>query len=180
VFLHQASCLVEFALEEFSADDTNLLLFSARSGEELAAPYFEFHDNVIPASNSIMARNLFYLANYYEKPEGGQRSSEMLRDMRRLLNKYSSSYTNWGMLLLHHVFPYHTLVITGPGAQSQLKHALHKYLPNVLIASSGKANAVLPVYENRFKPGQTLYYVCTMGACKLPVATFDEALNQLS
>lgn len=179
-FLLEAFRLAEYALTAFHAEDTSMLSFSQKDVAKLAAPYFEFHDNVIPSSNSVMARNLFYLAHYFEKPEFGQRSSEMLRDMQRLLNKYSSSYSNWGILLLQHVYPFHTMVIAGPEAGRQLTPALRKYLPNMILAASEKEKSSLPVFENRLNPSQTLYYVCMLGACKMPAKTLEEALSQLS
>ena len=178
-YLMEAARFTEYVLAAFRADDTSLLLFSAPGDDQLAAPYYEFHDNVIPSSNSIMAKNLFYLAHYFEKPEWGQRSSEMLRDMQRLLNKYSSSYSNWGMLLMHHTFPFHTLVVCGDKAHDEMGKISEKYLPNSLVAVSANANSEIPVFEGRFKAGQTWHYVCQMGHCKLPVKTADEALSQL-
>ncbi|MEE4177433.1 MAG: thioredoxin domain-containing protein [Bacteroides sp.] len=179
-FLSEALRLAEYAITSFHADGTSLLTFSQMEGDKLAVPYFEFHDNVIPSSNSVMARNLFYLAHYFEKPDLGQRSSEMLRDMQRLLNKYSSSYSNWGILLLHHVYPFHTMVIAGPEAGKQLTPALSGYLPNLIVAASEKEKSALPVFKNRHNPSKTMFYVCMLGACKLPVGTFEEALSQLS
>jgi len=179
-YLRKAALLVEYSLAEFSAEATSLLSFSSRAGEKLATSFFEFHDNVIPASNSVMARNLFYLANYFEKPEWGQQSSDMLRDMKRLLNKYSSSYTNWGILLLHHVFPFYTMVICGPEAIEHLKEANQRFLPNTLLAPSKGENSELPVFENRYDAPNTWHYVCSMGACQLPVKTLEEALRQIN
>ncbi|MDX9940613.1 MAG: thioredoxin domain-containing protein [Bacteroidales bacterium] len=178
-YLTEAARITEYALSAFQAEDTSLLAFSARGADKLAAPYFEFHDNVIPSSNSVMARNLFYLAHYFERPDWGQRSSEMLRDMQRLLNKYSSSYSNWGMLLLHHTFPFHSLVVCGEQAKKEMDKVLEKYLPNALLAFSDNTNTKIPVFGDRFKAARTWYYVCLMGACKLPVETLEEALAQL-
>jgi uncharacterized protein len=179
-YLMKAALLVDYSLAEFSAEATSLLSFSSRTGEKLATSFFEFHDNVIPASNSVMARSLFYLANYLEKPAWGQQSSYMLRDMKRLLNKYSSSYTNWGILLLHHVFPFYTMVICGPEAKEQLKGANQRFLPNTLLAASKKEITGLPVFEKRCDAANTWYYVCSMGACQLPVKTLEEALRQIN
>lgn len=179
-YLKEAERYTEYVLAAFRAEETSLLPFSPAGEDPLAAPYFEFHDNVIPSSNSVMARNLFHLAHYFERPDWGRRSSEMLRDLQRLLNKYSSSYSNWGMLLLHHVYPFHTLVACGEQAKGELKAALKQYLPNAVFAFSENKDTRIPVFEDRFKSGQTWYYVCQMGSCKLPVKTLEEAVRQLA
>ncbi len=180
-YLKAARKLAEYVLKHFSTPGTHLFAFSATDAEQLAAPHYELHDNVIPASNSVMARVLFYLAHYFEEARWGDRSSKMLGDMRERLDKYSSSFTNWGILLMHHTGPFHTVVITGPEAASRAAELNAMYLPDVLIAwaDTEKNARGLPVFSKRFVPGKTMIYVCSMGHCKLPVETVEEALAQL-
>ncbi|TVR40207.1 MAG: thioredoxin domain-containing protein [Bacteroidia bacterium] len=180
-YANAAKKLTEYVMRHFREDGTNLFYFSSQRSEKLAAPHYEFYDNVIPSSNSVMARVLFYLAHYYENPEWGQQSSKMLNDMKERLDKYSSSFSNWGILLMHHTQPFHTIVITGPQAFSAAKEMGRHYLPNVLIAAAKNESqaAGLPVFENRFVKEKTLIYPCLMGRCKLPVETVEDVLKQL-
>lgn len=180
-YLFAAKKAAEYVMTHFRAENTNLFAFSSSQSEKLAAPHYEFYDNVIPSSNSVMAKVLFYLAHYFEDPEWGQHSSKMLNDMKERLDKYSSSFSNWGILLMHHTQPFHTVVITGPEALSAAEEMSRHYLPNVLIAAAQDESqaAGIPVFENRFVEGKTLIYACLMGQCKLPVATVEEVLEQL-
>ncbi|WP_010228053.1 hypothetical protein [Gillisia marina] len=52
-----------------------------------------------------------------------------------------------------------------------------QYLPNVLIAGSEVESENSPLFQHRFKEGQDLIYVCTNGACQLPVTTIKAALE---
>ena len=180
-YLLAARTLTAYVMEHFSAEGTQLFAFSSSAAEQLAAPHYEWHDNVIPAANSVMARLLFYLAHYFEDPHWGKRSSGMLGDMKERLQKYSGSFTNWGMLLLHHVYPFYTVVITGPGARERAGELNARHLPNALLAYSdgGEGHTELPLFAGRFKEGKTMIHVCTMGHCKAPVETVEEALEQM-
>jgi len=179
-YLEAARRLTVYVLEHFAIEGTRLMSFSSGQSEQLAAPFYEFFDNVIPSSNSVMARVLFYLANYYEQPEWGQRSSGMLHDMMDLLRSHGHSMTNWGILLLHHTAPFHTIVITGEEAPDKSEKLLQHFLPDALLAArSTEVPELPPVFAERFVPGNTLIYICGMGYCKAPVGDVQTALEQM-
>jgi len=180
-YLKQAKMMTGYAISHFSSEKSMLFAYASDESEQLAAPHYELFDNVIPASNSIMARVLFYLAHFFELPEWGQRSTQMLRDMQDKLDKYSSSFTNWGILLMHHTRPFHTVVITGPDAREKARAFHQRFLPDALIAAAESEHGAsgLPLFESRFVDGKTMIYVCTMGSCKAPVEDPEEALRQM-
>ncbi len=67
--------------------------------------------------------------------------------------------------------------ITGPDAL-RLRWAFGPHhLPNALFLG-GTTSGTLPLLKGRFLPSSTIF-VCVDQACQLPVATLDEALNQL-
>ena len=53
-----------------------------------------------------------------------------------------------------------------------------EYLPNSIMVGS-KEDGNLELLKNRSVPGRTLTYICQEGACKLPVSTAKDALQQL-
>ncbi len=180
-YLLKAQKLADYVMKHFSSEQSNMFSFSSDHSEKLAAPHFELFDNVIPASNSVMARVLFYLANCFENPEWGQRSSNMLRDMQDKLVKYSSSFSNWGTLLMHHTRPFHTVVIAGPDALSRAAELNARYLPDAIVVAAEKEDeaAEIPVFINRFTSDKTLIHNCEMGRCKMPVEKVEEVLKQI-
>ena len=185
-YLMAARKLSEYVLKHFQLPDTRLFAFSSGEAGQLASPHFEFHDNVMPASNSVMAKVLFYLAHYYEVPQWGERSSHMLTDLKERLDKYSSSFSNWGTLLLHHVYPFYTVVLTGEKSMDHLRELNRYYLPQAIMAAGttreplpDDESDLLPVFRDRFTKGRSLIHVCAMGHCKRPVETAKEALVML-
>ncbi|MGM0572151.1 MAG: thioredoxin domain-containing protein [Bacteroidota bacterium] len=179
-YLEMAKTLTAYVMNNFSEDGTNLFSFSSGRSEQLAAPYYEYYDNVIPSSNSEMAKVLFYLANYFEKPEWEKRSQEMAADIKEKMIRYSSGFTNWGALLLHFTHPFHTLVVTGSDAPGKMMLLHRHFLPGTLIAAKteGGENDP-PVFEKRFENDKTLIHVCAQGYCKRPVSSVTEAVEQL-
>ena len=61
--------LSEYVIKNFSNDQSALFYFTSKKDEELITRTIEFRDNVIPSSNSIMAKNLFKLYHYFDKQE---------------------------------------------------------------------------------------------------------------
>ena len=179
-YLLRARDLTDYVLENFTAGENDMFPFSSDKGEKLKAPFYELPDNVIPSSNSVMAHNLYRLAAYFEKPGWEKRSLQMLAAIAPQLKKYPINYTNWSRLFLHRAYGFHTLVITGEGAHEDALKAGRMYLPEIALAASESENDAIPLFEGRHKAGETWFYLCTMGRCKLPVRDLKTALGQLS
>ena len=178
-YLHKAGLLTEYVISNFTSSETSMFLFSSNQGEKLQAPFYETYDGVIPSSNSVMALNLFHLSQYFENGGWAERSSQMLGDIRSKLSDQSISYMNWGRLLLLHIYPLYTLAVCGAEPEEMLKEINGMYLPNVLLAGSSSETVDIPVLRNRFKEGETWYYVCSRGSCKMPVNEIKLALEQM-
>ena len=65
-FLNKAKDLTAYTLQNFSDPAHDLLYFSSAKVAPLITRSKEVQDNVIPASNSQMAINLYYLGHYFE------------------------------------------------------------------------------------------------------------------
>ncbi len=177
--LETARELTEYALENFSVPESPLLFFTSRRDKALVARKKEITDNVIPASNSSMARNLFLLSEFFGDSGYRDRARAMLDQVRREMRSYGASYSNWALLAMDFAYPFHEAVLTGPDEQDRRTELARRYLPHVLLAG-GEASAHLPLLEGRAGKASALIHVCRQGACNLPVATVGEALEQLA
>jgi uncharacterized protein YyaL (SSP411 family) len=102
----------------------------------------------------------------------------MLRIVRHQLPDHGSSFSNWGMLLLKQLFPFHEVAITGPGAVSASRDMQRHYLPHaVFAAAEGQSSAAL--LSERIDPTQLRFFICENKVCNLPVNQMDAALKQL-
>ena len=58
--------LTEHTYENFYNQKNSMFYFTSKKDEKLVARNFEYRDNVIASSNSIMAKNLFVLSHHLD------------------------------------------------------------------------------------------------------------------
>ncbi len=175
-YLQQAHQWMKYAMQNFYDEASGLFFYTASNAETLIARKFELQDNVIPASNSAMAKNLLLLSRYYALPEYETISRQMLLHLIKEVEQQTPWYSNWAKLYLQMNFTFNEVCICGPKANEYRKEISKSYLPNILLAGSEKASK-LPLIQNRNKENETLIYVCTKNACLNPVKTVDKALT---
>lgn len=174
-WLKEASALTSYAIEHFYDYQSGMFFFTSNEDPALIARKMEINDNVIPASNSTMALNLFTLSHHYSRADYSNMSLQMLNNINEDINKYPSGYSNWLNLLLYNTYPFYELVISGKESQ-QIALAIHsEYLPNKLMAGAIKESK-LPLLNNRYSKEQTRIFVCENKMCKMP--TNDVATAQ--
>ncbi len=169
--------LTEYCMLHFHDPKTGLFYFTSNNDAALITRSYELSDNVIPASNSVMAQNLFKLSKYFDKPAFLKVSEEMLHAVIPNLKEYPQGYSNWVNLQLNFTHNFYEVVIMGPNSKELLKEINSYYLPNILIAGSDKEDESSPLFKHRFKKGENLIYVCSNGTCQLPVKTINAALQ---
>jgi len=135
-------------------------------------------DNVIPASNSSMAKALFLLGEFYYNEDYTKKSRQMLKNIEAQIPQYISGYSNWGILMLNNVKPFYELAISGKKAHEKRREFNQNYIPNKLLVGSIKESN-LPLLEMKEVNGSTMIYVCYNKACQLPVEEVSEALKQI-
>ncbi|GGX13875.1 thioredoxin domain-containing protein [Aquimarina muelleri] len=170
--------LTEYTLAHFFNTDKNIFYFTSDQDPELITRTIEYNDNVIPASNSIMAKNLFLLSHYFDKSNYREISKKMLHNIQPQINSYASGYSNWLDLMLNFSFDYYELAITGEDAKIKLKEINETYIPNKLVAGD-TTESESALLKSRFVEGKTLIYLCVNNACKYPVENTDEIIQLL-
>ena len=177
-WLTAAKQLTDYAFDHFFDENLSMFYFTSNQDADLITRKMEIEDNVIPASNSIMANNLFKLSHYFSNSYYLKVSEQMLHNVKAKTRQYGSGYSNWLLLGSNFVGEYYEIAISGKDALSQLKEINQHYIPNKLIAGSTKKSSI-PLMENRFNENETLIYVCVNGACQLPENNTEKALSQL-
>jgi len=172
-WLFEGRDLLYTVLDDFERSESGLFYFTSSQHGVWVARQLETSDNVQPASNSMMARNLNTLGMYLEKPEWIQQSDKMLRTVRDELMNYGAGYSNWAMLALERVSDFKTLVICGDGALIAARKLQQTQRPNLLIAASENEN-LLPLFEGRTQVDRLTYYVCRGSHCEAPVYELED------
>ena len=175
VWVYRAEELRKVVNSEFR-DEQSTMFFFTSSDSPLVVRKMELNDNVIPSSNSVMARNLFRLSQFLHKNELKEDASQMLANVYEGMEQYGSGYSNWGNCLMELTNECYQVVIMEDKHQRVSDQLLKHYLPQVVFAISDSEENELPVFE--YKSGQKLpqISVCYEGTCLLPTSDPEEAL----
>ncbi|MFC7357980.1 thioredoxin domain-containing protein [Jejudonia soesokkakensis] len=175
-WLDTAKNLTEYSFEHFFDEEKGMFYFTSKEDAALMTRTFEYRDNVIPASNSMMAKNLFKLSHYFDSPRFGETAQQMLKNVEKEMQQYPTGFSNWLDLLANYQSKFYEVVVVGPEASEKINEINKTYIPNKLVAgSTTKDDAYL--LEGRYIEGQTLIYVCVNNTCKLPVKEVSAALK---
>ncbi|HCF03830.1 thioredoxin domain-containing protein [Flavobacterium sp.] len=177
-WLHDAKQLTDYTLEHFYDAEQAFFRFTSDKDDALISVHFETEDNVIQASNSVMAKNLNQLGIYFNNSYYEKVSQQMLAVLLPMID-YPSAYSNWLDLSLSLSEQNRELAICGPNAKEMNTIITGLYMPNVIVAGTEKSSP-LPFLKDRFTPGKNLFYVCQNKTCQLPVEDFQEMITQLS
>ena len=177
-WIHRAKKLTEKCLDTFFDEKSGMFFFSSNS-ESLISKTMEVRDNVIPASNSVMAKNLFWLGTFFNESNYLKTSRQMLKNILPEIEHYPPGCSNWLDLMMHFTHPFYEVVVVGENALSLQAKINKSYLPNVLFAGS-LTESSSPLTVHRFVKNKTKVYVCEKGNCKLPVENTSEVLKLLT
>jgi uncharacterized protein len=179
-WLSKATHWCNYVQEHFYDTYEGYFHFASNTAESLIARKKEIFDNVIPSSNSVMARNLFTLGVILDREDWKQQASDMVSKLSELIASEPGYMCHWGVLLSEMINTPAEIVISGENA-NELRKELHThYLPFSVTVGSNKKSE-LPLLEGREpKNNQTLIYVCQHKTCQLPVSSVADALKQLN
>jgi len=164
-------------LEHFYDEKSGFFAFTSNLDEALISSHFETEDNVIPASNSAMGKNLFQLGIYFENSYYEKVSQRMLQNIIPNI-EYPSAYSNWMDLALNYSEQNKELAICGHSALEYCSKINALYLPNVVLAVTKKVSN-LPFLKNRFNENETLFYLCQNKTCSAPISDFQKIISDL-
>ena len=171
--------LMEITLNDFTQTDSGLFYFTSENQTEWVARQLETSDNVIPASNSAMAKNLFYLGIYFGDYEWMNKAKKMLTTVKSEFTEYGAGYSNWGMLALHLIYPMKQIIISGSGSKHEMQKLRATYRPNTLEAAA-EVDSDLALLAGRTGNTELTYYLCREMVCEIPVKSLEELEKKLN
>jgi uncharacterized protein YyaL (SSP411 family) len=166
-YLEFAKILTEKVANEFQHPKSKMCYFTA-ADSDLISRNMDLHDNVLPASNSVMAHAFLTMGTYYQNEEWLNSAAQMLQNLYDGMETYGSGYSNWGLLLLRQLNP------------EKQWHVLNESTPMEVFKASAQSNCLLSYHHSL--PLSQIYTpevisVCEYGVCHQPVQTIQEALE---
>ena len=177
-WLIHAQELTSYCIKNFKDADSGMFFFSSKKDDFIIRRTIEIADNVIPASNSILAKNLFRLSKFFPQENYDDIALQMLKNVQENFEKNASNYANWMQLALMMNKAFYEVAIVGKTYHKKAVKLQKEYLPNIVIAAAEKTSTI-EILQNRFVENSTLFYVCQHGTCKLPVTEIEEVLPLL-
>lgn len=175
-WLTMAGELCEYVSAHFFNDDNQLYYYTSVNDDPLLVRKSEISDNVIPASNSVMAINLYRLSKYFLNKEAYHTSFQMLKNLSGRIDEHGKYYANWQRLKLFFIHQNYELVIAGKDKMKAHKELIKSYNPFVFMAS---ASDEIPISKN--KNGENLcFHLCQNNSCHLPFKTLEEVYDRIN
>ena len=181
LWLDEATALMAYCLENFFDPEDEFFYFTDKNSESLIARKKEIFDNVVPASNSIMAHNLYLLGLLHDHSEYIVLSDLMLSKLKKNLLSDSQWAMNWATLATLKAKPTAEIVIVGPECEVFRAELESRYYPNkIMVGAAANHNSKLPLLQDRNAiNGQTTIYVCVNKTCQLPVFSTNDVWAML-
>ena len=177
-YLQFARQLTEYTTQHFVDPENQMFHYTSNQDADLVARKKELADNVIPGSNSMMARNLYAIGLYFDNKEYKAQAKQMLNNMLPQIEATKSTdyYSNWLQLHGDLINPTYEVAIVGPDAVAKAKELNTSYLSNAIILG-GTDEGTLALLKDKLQEGETMIYVCQNKVCKFPVTEVSKALE---
>lgn len=177
LWLELSTSILDYVHLHFFNTETKMYNYTSDLDPALVARKSELSDNVIPGSNSSMARDLFLIGTYTYNREYILRAEQMMKNMAAPIIQSGTPnfYSNWCQLYLDFVHAPYEIAIIGPDAAQLRKEMSSHYLGNSLLLG-GTSEGNLTLLKDKLQEDRTMIYVCQNKTCKFPVDNVPAAL----
>lgn len=176
-WLQNSKQLTDYCFDHFYEPASGFFTFTSDIDTALITKHYELEDNVIVASNSAMANNLYKLGIYFENSYYEAVAQKMLNHILPNID-YPSAFSNWLHAFLNFSDSNKELAVCGENALENILLLQKEYLPNVVLAGTHKPSE-LPFLKARFEKGKDLFYLCQNKTCEQPLEDIISILNAI-
>ena len=175
--MQNAKELTDYCFEHFY-DESGFFRFTSDQDSQLIAPHYEVDDNVIPASNSVMAKNLMALGKYFANDHYLEVCKKMTLSIIANVD-FPSAYSNWLQVFLNYDSNFKEVVLAGDNSKIEAEKINSSYLPNILLAFA-ESDSDVPLLAGKFQPSKNLFYICQNKTCSAPASDFSRLISNLA
>jgi len=175
-WLKTAKLMTDSAIQNFYDETDGLFFFNSATDAPLITRQKEVQDNVIPASNSVIAHVLFNLGIYFEEENYIELSKKMCSYFYDEIEHYGSAYANWALLLLKFNRPVLQLAIPEKAYCNTVLQIMKNNSVN-LFPYSIKKDSLLAFVKD--KKDKEYFYLCVDKVFGLPLNNQNELITAL-
>ncbi len=177
-WLTKANLWCTYVVDHFWDETEGYFYFTGSAAEKLIARKKEIFDNVIPSSNSVMARNLFHLGTLLDRTDWKEKAVQMTSSLKSIITSEPAYNSHWAMLALEISNPFAEIALVGAKAL-EFRNELAKHDIPLSVFMGTRDSSNLPLLKDKPASSITTLYVCFNNTCKKPVSTIEEALANL-
>jgi uncharacterized protein len=174
-WLYKAKGINEYVMAHFYDQQSGMFFYTHDQHSNLIARKMEIADNVIPSSNSEMAKNLFILGHFFNQNTYIEAARQMLANVLENMALNPAYYSNWAQLATLFIQSPYEIAMVGNDCLLHRKELDKEFLPNVLFM--GGINPTLPLLDEKYPATETKIYVCQDKICILPVTEVAEVFK---
>lgn len=178
-WLELSTVMTNYVFKHFYDEEHGVFYYNSINDKALVTRPVEIQDNVIPASNSVMANNLFAMSKLTSNATCETIVRQQCLRITKDAMKYPGGYSNWLRILLFETTSFYEVVVVGEDSQKIVLELKSKYRPNAMIIGTNSPDD-MELFVGRWKKDDTLIYVCQNKICQLPVKTVSEALSLMA
>lgn len=177
-WLERCRTLLRVTDEQFYDESGAMYWFTSSAAEALIARKHDIQDNVIPSSNAVMAHNLLRWSRITGEIAYETRALQMTQSMLPEVRRATPWYSRWAAVHFEARQAGGEVAVLGPEAAHYRDALLAGFHPFAIVAASERPTS-LPILQNRFAEGKTLFYVCRQKTCSLPLSDMKDAVRLL-
>ena len=177
-YLQKANAFTQYVEKHFYDKTSGMYFYTDDQHSNLIARKMEVSDNVIPSSNSEMAKNLLLLGLYFENNKYENQSTQLVKNVIEDIKKNPAYYSNWAQVMALQIKSPYEIAIMGSDWQQKLSEFHKNYLPNAIYLG-GDNEGTFSLLQNKLVAGKTIIYVCENKTCQMPVEEVTAALKQI-
>ena len=177
-YLNDAQLMTDYVLAHFDDKENGYFYYTSDEDAPLFTRKKEMSDNVISASNSVMARNLYKLGELMYNEKYVNLSKKMMLSMIDDITNSGQPYfySNWCQLYADMTKVPYEVAILGDNFSTQ-NMALQSHFSPFAIYLGGNKEGSLALLKDKLQEDRTMIYVCRNKVCKLHVEEVDQAIK---
>ena len=174
-----AKNISDYVIQHFLNTNTGLFFYTSINDSPLITRKTETSDNVIPASNSSMAKVLYQLGTLFDQQDYIAIAKGALPNVHQNILQHPSFYANWAILSDWFVTEPYQVAITGTKALEIKNEFAKAFIPSAFFIGTVGGESRIPLLQGKEQAQETLIYICHNKTCQLPVKSIDEALASM-
>ncbi len=177
-YLYTAKRLTEKVFEDFEDIESGYFFFTAAGQDDVVVRKIEIYDGATPSANSIMAKNILYLALIFDNRTWHLKAVAMINSLKNIITQHPGSFGIWSASAMNIAAGINEIAVIGKDMMPSLQKVLLQYLPNKILQATNVPSR-LPLLKEKGDFEKISLYLCRNFKCENPVESAGELFQAI-